>query len=198
VGTAAANLSNDNLNGLEQSREAFYTGRIQTRDAAGNLTYQQTESGVASGGLATFDIASKTVNSYGIGATMNLANWLTFSAYGNYSSVILTGQDSGEIWSYGGGFAFPDLGKEGNVLGIFAAVQPYLGGINIPVTDFSTGIQYGVPISTKNPVSVEVYYKYQVTDNISLTPGVIWISNPSQTTNQDDALIGTLRGTFTF
>ena len=36
--------------------------------------------------------------------------------------------DDDEVWTYGGGLAFPDLGKEGNVLGIFGGAQPYLGG----------------------------------------------------------------------
>jgi hypothetical protein len=200
VGTSLANLSSENLNGLAQDDTAFYAaGRVQAFDENGELIYQQTESTLQQGLSTVFDIPNKTVNSYGIQASMNLFNWLTFSAYGNYSSVILLGQDSGEIWSYGGGFAVPDLGKEGNVLGIFAGVQPYLGGVSIRATDFLTNTNYLVPVSTQNPVSVEVFYKYQVTDNISLTPGIIWISNPSQTgTNQDDAVIGTIRGTFTF
>jgi hypothetical protein len=200
VGTAAANLSSENLDGLIGSSETFYTGRVQTLDAAGNVTYQQTESGVKQGSATFFPNATgKTVNSYGLEATMNVAPWLTFSAYGNYSNVSLNGVGNGDIWSYGGGFAFPDLGKEGNVLGIFAAVQPYIGGINLYANDPLTGQQIYVPLGTENPISVEVFYKYQVTDNISLTPGIIWLSNPSQTNlNQDDALIGTIRGTFTF
>jgi carbohydrate-selective porin OprB len=48
------------------------------------------------------------------------------------------------------------------------------------------------------PISVEAFYKYQVTDNISVTPGIQWVTNPSQIDNVTDALVGTLRGTFTF
>jgi hypothetical protein len=197
VGTAAANLSSDNLSGLVDSSQLSYAGRIQTRDAAGNITYQQTESGVVTPELV-FDIPNKIANSYGLQATMNLAEWLTFSAYGNYTSVILKGQDSGEIWSYGAGFALPDLFKQGNVLGIFAGVQPYIGGVSLRTFDPLTGIEFATPLSTKNPVSVEVFYKYQVSDNLSITPGFMWISNPSQVTDEDDAVIGTIRGTFTF
>jgi hypothetical protein len=201
VGTAAANLSTTNLDGLVADSETFYVGRVQTLDAAGNVTFQQTESGVREGSSVFFPNANggKTVNSYGLEATMNIAQWLTFSAYGNYSNVSFQGVGNGDIWSYGAGFAFPDLFKEGNVLGIFAAVQPYIGGINLFANDPLTGQQIFVPLGTQNPVSVEVFYKYQISDNLSLTPGIIWISNPSQTNlNQDDAVIGTIRGTFTF
>ena len=49
------------------------------------------------------------------------------------------------------------------------------------------------------PVHVEAFYKYQVTDNVSLTPGVIWVSSPLQgRSGRNNAVIGTLRGTFTF
>ncbi|NER51650.1 MAG: carbohydrate porin, partial [Symploca sp. SIO1A3] len=47
------------------------------------------------------------------------------------------------------------------------------------------------------PYHVEAFYKYQVTDNISVTPGVIWLLNPNQT-DSADSIIGTLRTTFTF
>jgi hypothetical protein len=197
VGTSLANLSSENLNSLEQDIELSYAGRVQAFDDDGNLIYQQTESGVATAD-EVFDIPNKVTNSYGLQATMNFTEWLTFSAYGNYTSVILTGQDSGEIWSYGAGFAFPDLFKQGNVLGIYAGVQPYIGGINLRALDPLTGIETPRNVSTRNPVSVEVFYKYQVSDNLSITPGILWISNPSQITDEDDAVIGTIRGTFTF
>jgi carbohydrate-selective porin OprB len=75
-------------------------------------------------------------------------------------------------------------------LGIFAGVQPYLTGF--------TNSGNNLLLPRTNPVQVEMFYKYQVTDNLSLTPGVIWISKPEQSTNSKDAVIGTLRGTFTF
>jgi carbohydrate-selective porin OprB len=56
----------------------------------------------------------------------------------------------------------------------------------------------------KNDVNSTVY-KYRVNDNISITPGVIWLTAPGQVKGGDDAVsglevsvIGTLRTTFTF
>jgi len=48
------------------------------------------------------------------------------------------------------------------------------------------------------PYHIEGFYKYRVSDNISITPGVIWLTSPGQSNNNDDAIIGTLRTTFTF
>jgi hypothetical protein len=188
VGTSAANLNRTALN------NSFVGGGIgappvnvdtynQGADAVGKPTFGNP--------VNPFDFGGKQTNSYGVQAAMRFTDWLTFSAYGSYTNVTLVGKDNGDIWTYGGGFAFPDLGKEGNVLGIFAGVQPYLSGMQ----NSSLGTTF---VSGANPVQVEVFYKYQLTDNLSLTPGVIWISKPEQSTNAKDAVIGTLRGTFTF
>lgn len=133
-----------------------------------------------------FDMVS---NSYGVEASFKLSDKFSLSGYGAYTNVM--GLDSGlssqDVWTYGLGIALPDLGKEGNLLGIFGGVQPYL----------SNDVY-----SQKNPIHVEAFYKYKLSDNISITPGVIWLNNPNgvnNNTNQNqDTFIGTLRTTFTF
>ncbi len=187
VGTTAANLNRAELN------SAFVNGLGVGAPPVDAATYNSGVSGGSTSGnvINPYDFGGKQTNSYGVQMAWNIAEWLSFSAYGSYTNVTLLGKDNGDIWTYGGGFAFPDLGKEGNVLGIFAGVQPYVSGF----TNSTLGTTF---VSTSNPVQVELFYKYQLTDNLSLTPGVIWISNPEQTTNATDALIGTLRGTFTF
>ena len=203
TGTSLANLSSTNLNSEAADTQFALSGRVQTFDDQGNLTFQDTESGIFSGsdvpgGSNVFDISSKATNSYGLEMAWNIADWITASAFGSYTNVTLIGVDTGDIWTYGGGLAFPDAFKEGNVLGIFAGVQPYLTGLTIPTINPISGFREVAQFSTQNPITVELFYKYQVNDNISLTPGVIWISNPDQIGDTDDAVIGTLRGTFTF
>jgi hypothetical protein len=128
--------------------------------------------------------ANMVSNSYGVQASFKLNDNFSFSGYGAYTNVISLGQGSDEVWTYGLGVALPDLGKEGNLLGIFGGVQPYLSGDGY---------------SQKNPIHVEAFYKYKLTDNISITPGVIWLDNPSGgSEDDDDTFIGTLRTTFTF
>ncbi|WP_198016396.1 carbohydrate porin, partial [Coleofasciculus chthonoplastes] len=75
--------------------------------------------------------------------------------------------------------------------GIFGGVQPYAGNIDVPSGDFRRD-------NDSLPWHVEAFYKYQLTDNISFTPGVIWLMNPDQDSDNEDAVIGTLRTTFTF
>ncbi|MBW4641787.1 MAG: iron uptake porin [Goleter apudmare HA4340-LM2] len=121
-------------------------------------------------------------NSYGLAAAFKPSEKLSISGFVSYSDINdLVADNDGEVWSYGVGVALPDLGKRGNVLGIFAGVQPYLGDLG-----------------GSRPYHIEGFYKYRLTDNISITPGVIWLTNPGQGANNSDAVIGTLRTTFTF
>ena len=48
------------------------------------------------------------------------------------------------------------------------------------------------------PLHLEAFYKYKLNDHISITPGVIWLVAPNQTSNNPDVVIGTIRTTFTF
>ncbi|MFN6487019.1 MULTISPECIES: iron uptake porin [unclassified Nostoc] len=128
-------------------------------------------------------------NSYGIEAAFRPSDKLSVSGFISYHDVTGFGAgDDYEAWSYGLGVALPDLGKKGNVLGIFAGAEPYARN------------RGGAFAGTGNdiPYHFEGFYKYRVSDNISITPGVIWLTSPGQNSNNDDAIIGTLRTTFTF
>ncbi|WP_414590419.1 iron uptake porin [Anabaena sp. CCY 9614] len=126
-----------------------------------------------------------STNSYGVSAAFRPSDRLSVSGFVSYTDVTGFGvDDDKEVWTYGVGVALPDFGKRGNVLGIFAGAQPYARGV--------------VDGSNRLPYQVEGFYKYQVSDNISVTPGVIWLTNPGQNSDNSDAVIGTLRTTFTF
>ncbi|MEQ8972970.1 MAG: iron uptake porin [Coleofasciculus sp. C1-SOL-03] len=142
-------------------------------------------------GLAVDTDTPVVTNSYGIEAAFRLSENISISGYGAYTDTILVDDGDGEVWTYGAGVAFSDLGKEGNVLGIFGGAQPYLGHADTADAEFRRD-------DDDVPYHVEAFYKYQLTDNISLTPGVIWLINPDQDDDNEDAVIGTLRTTFTF
>jgi hypothetical protein len=130
-------------------------------------------------------------NSYGIEAAFRLSNNISISGFGTYTNAILIGRGTADIWTYGAGVALSDFGKEGNVLGLFAGVEPTLRGL-------SASVRPAGGFSRDTSLHLEGFYKYKLTDNISVTPGVIWITSPNQNENNDDIIIGTLRTTFTF
>ena len=127
--------------------------------------------------------SASSSNSYGISAAIKPSDKLSLSGFVSYHDVTGFGaNDDKEAWSYGLGLALPDFGKKGNVLGFFGGAQPYsLAGT-----------------TRETPYQVEGFYKYRVSENISVTPGVIWVTSPGQATNSNDTFIGTLRTTFSF
>ena len=194
VGTSFANFSRSELN------NAFAGGTIDANGGTNPLNFNSNgTNSMTPNQVNPFDIGGKVTNSYGGQFTWRVAEWINFSAFGSFTNVRFIGRGkSAEVWTGGGGFAFPDLFKEGNLLGIFAGVQPYHGGRQRPYLGERQGI-FNLP--SRNPITAEVFYRYQVTDNISITPGVIWIANPDQFINiqgADDEVIGTVRGTFSF
>ncbi|MBD2082905.1 iron uptake porin [Leptolyngbya sp. FACHB-17] len=127
------------------------------------------------------------VNAYGASIAFKLSPNIVLNAFGSYinANFVDDGQGEKDIWTYGAGLAFPDFGKKGNLLGFVAGVEPYVGNP-------------GGGLRNDIPLHFEGFYKYQLNDNISITPGVIWIVNPGQNENNDDIVIGTIRTTFTF
>jgi hypothetical protein len=127
-----------------------------------------------------------SANSYGVAASYQLGDKVALNAFGVYTDADeAVGDGESEIWSYGLGLALPDLIKEGSLAGVIVGAEPYVGSS-------STGASQDIPLH------VEGFYKYQLNDNISVTPGVVYIMSPNGESDDDDALIGVLRTTFTF
>lgn len=145
----------------------------------------------AAGAVSTTKFPTN-VNAYGASGYLKLGSNISINAFGAYvvGDDIGDGFDNAEIWTFGGGVAFADFGKKGNLLGLMAGVEPYVGN---PVAYGLNGVQ------NQMPLHFEVFYKWQLTDNISITPGAIYVINANQSNIGDtDVLIGTLRTTFTF
>ncbi|NJO76845.1 MAG: carbohydrate porin, partial [Leptolyngbyaceae cyanobacterium RM1_406_9] len=86
--------------------------------------------------------------------------------------------------------AFPDLGGEGNLGGILVGMEPRLTAIDDAVNGGET--------DPDTSLHLEAYYKYRLSDNIEITPGVIWLTAPDHQEENDDVVIGVLRTVFRF
>ena len=67
--------------------------------------------------------------------------------------------------------------------------QPLVIGI-VPLISAGSGIN--------DPLSLELFYKFQVTDNISITPGLFYITNSSNQVNDKDLWGGVIQTQFRF
>ncbi len=162
----------------------YHKGGTSIFDEGGFL---QPGTGVEGTAQANRLINAAESNNYGVEGAFRLTDKVSISGFGTYSDVSgkVSRQDDFKAWTYGGGIALADLGKKGNVLGLFAGAEPYA----LNRVGFGGG---------SIPIHVEGFYKYRVSDNISITPGIIYLRSPGQNSNSDDAFIGTLRTTFTF
>ncbi len=129
------------------------------------------------------------VNSYGVQASFVVNPKFAISGWFGASYATLIGQGDGTIFNYALTFAFPDLGKKGNLLGFVVGAEPYL-------TRFRGGNPQ--PFTTDIPFHLEAFYRYQLTNNIAITPGFIVLTAPNQNASNGTDLIGTIRTTFTF
>ena len=147
--------------------------------------------GTENAGQPFGDTAALITNSYGAEVAYKFSDKLAVNGFFGYTDAQQTsgGNGSAEIWYYGLGLAFPDLGKEGNLGGIVVGAEPYVSGCE--GTSCATGAE-------DTAIHVEGFYRYAINDHISVTPGVVWIAAPFGNSNNDSVLIGTIRTTFIF
>ena len=79
------------------------------------------------------------------------------------------------------GLGWKDAFIKGNLLG-FAIGQP----------QFETARESGTP--DDGNYAMELWYQFQVTDNIAITPGVFWLSRPYGELTPNDKSVGIFGG----
>lgn len=143
-------------------------------------------------------------NAFGASLEWQVTPRVTFGGWGGYTTSNL--KDAGgtvETVNWMAYLNFPDLFGEGNLGGLYVGQPPRITSSNLPagrnVPDFISlggfGNTGGQPGTTTH---VEAFYRFRVSDNITLTPGVVVIFNPGQNSANDTITIGALRTTFTF
>ncbi|PHM06831.1 iron uptake porin [Nostoc sp. 'Peltigera malacea cyanobiont' DB3992] len=170
-----------------------YARTYQTDGAANNL-FQGTGSIFAN---TPFGANTRTEsNNYGVEATFQLGSTLALSGWGGYTTAdAITGANAGtdaDIWYWAGALALKDFGGEGNVLGVIFGQPPKVTGGSIK------NVAGNTTFDDSTSYHLEGLYKYKVSDNIQVTPGLLVIFNPEHNDANDTEYVGTLRTTFTF
>ncbi|MBN3891514.1 MAG: iron uptake porin [Nostoc sp. JL31] len=136
-----------------------------------------------------------TLNSVGGTVTWRLSPKIALSGYGAAIFVDAASNSvnaSTTFTSWMAGVHFRDLFKPGNTAGILFG-QPLFR------TDTGGSAQLTPTGDNRaTPYHLEAYYRLQVTDNISITPGAFVLFNPEGNSNNDTTTVGVLRTTFTF
>ena len=139
-------------------------------------------------------------NSYGAQFSFAVSDRIIVGGWGGLSTVrtldeaIVDGQTlprgTQDIFNWAATLAFPDLGKEGSMGGIIVGMEPWVAKSTIDIEGFDD--------DEEQALHAEAFYEYRLNDNIAVTPGIIYVNQPDNNSDNDDLFIGTLRTTFSF
>lgn len=137
-------------------------------------------------------------NSYGAQASWRVNRGIAVGGWAGYTNQRIlsnlatpTGsvqRGDQKIWNWAVTLAFPDLLKEGNVAGFIVGMEPRV----------TSSTNRTLPEDKDTSLHIEGFYQFKLSDNISITPGVIWLTAPDHNKDNSDLVIGVVRTTFTF
>jgi len=179
---SAYNGSTAGQNGFRYGGSGQATGSFQSNLIAGaNLS--------PGNSLPNTPVSS---NSYGVSAFYQVNPSIALGGWAGYTTARLFSLGDTETWNYALTLAFPNAFREGNLLGIIAGIEPTLKGVR-------TYNGTNIPINNSSDVwHLEGFYRMNITKNISITPGLVWLFNPNQASSNGGLVIGTVRTTFSF
>lgn len=142
------------------------------------------------------------IMNYRLSPRFQLGGWV---GYSNARVLGVTGDgtptgNKGDVnvLNYAVTLAFPDLGAKGNLGGIVLGMQPRVTGTSNSRVAQAIGLPDGQRSDRDTGFHIEAFYRFQVNDNISITPGVFWLTAPNHDARNEDAIIGVLRTSFVF
>jgi hypothetical protein len=135
-----------------------------------------------------------TSDSVGIQTTVALSKRFALSGWAGFTRAHakdLRDDPSASIFNWAVTLAAPDLGGEGNLLGVVIGQPPKVNS-----NDFRLrGLAYR---DRDTSLHLEAFYRIRVHESISITPGVLIITNPEHNQGNSTIVIGTIRTTFNF
>jgi hypothetical protein len=133
-----------------------------------------------------FGNVATTANSFGLETSWQINQKFVLSGWVGYTKAESpVTNDNADIVNYAVSLAFPDLGSKGNLAGLILGMPPKVTSSSL-IADRDTSLH------------IEGFYRFQVTDNISITPGLFVITNPEHNANNERIVVGTVRTTFRF
>ena len=183
---------------------AFALTYVNTYTTPGQFKFSRRKFGDTPGGIGTalsnrfdnegvFFREDRPVisNAYGLQGFYQITPMINIGAFVTKIDSRIIGRGDADIWSYAGLLTFSDLFKEGNTGGLVIGVEPYLAELDALV-DFNENF------NNDTSLHIEAYYQHKINKNISITPGVIWITAPNQDRDNEDIVVGTLQTVFSF
>ncbi len=151
------------------------------------LTYTRSRN-VNTGTGSTNSLLDGDSNNFGLEGSFQLSPQFALGGWAGYTqNRPIGGSGDRQIWNWAVTAAAPDLGGKGNLAGLLVGQEPRV-----------TFDNSGGNADTKAGLHLEGFYQFKVSDSLSITPGIIYLTAPNQDANRKSAVIGALRTTFTF
>ena len=134
-----------------------------------------------------FGQASTQADNYGVQVNFKPSSRFQIGGWYGYTKAeqLRGGGNDATIENAAITLALADFGRQGNLLGFVFGVPP-------KVTESD------VARNRNTSYHLEGFYRFQVNDFVSVTPGVYVIMNPEHNNRNDDIWVGLLRTTFSF
>jgi Carbohydrate-selective porin, OprB family len=167
-----------------------------TRKVELGLTYLRSENSLDTGtgsklANAPFGNTASGISANSVGLELNakVQKYLVLGGWIGYTHAVandLPNQPSASILNYAVTIAMPNLGQKGNLGGLIFGQPPKViqNGLGSDFEDSQTAFH------------LEAFYRMQITDALSITPGVFIVTAPEN--DQDLIVVGTVRTTFRF
>ena len=139
-------------------------------------------------------------NTYGAQFNYQVFDGFELGGWLGYTAARAVGEIKGDasVFNYAVTLNFPDLFAEGNAGGIVLGMQPRLTGTSNITLAEAIGLPTGQRSDRDVGYHLEAFYRFQLNDNISITPGVFWLTAPNHDDRNPDVVIGVIRTTFLF
>ncbi len=135
-----------------------------------------------------------TADSFGLESAIEINPKLSLTGWVGYTHATakdLPNNPTANVFNWALTLAFIDLGTEGSVGGIAIGQPP-----KVTSNDFQVAGRAYEDESTS--LHLEAFWRFQATDNIAITPGMLVITNPEHNGDNSTIFVGTIRTTFRF
>jgi len=117
----------------------------------------------------------------------------------SFARALGTGtQGDADVLTYRLNLGMYDLGKKGNLAGIIFGMQPKLIGTSNAAIASGLGLSPGQRSDRSTGFHLEAFYTHRLNNNITITPGIFWLTAPNHNDINPDVVVGVIRTAFTF
>lgn len=166
--------------GLTYAYSYFPSAAVDASGSTGSLNARR-----PFGNVATLTHSYGLTANYRVSPQVNLSGWVGFTDATAESGA--TKGAGADIWNWAIALALPDLGAKGNLGAVLLGMPPKVTRNTISNRE-----------DPDTSLHLEVFYRHQINDKISVTPGLLMIFNPEHNQNSPTQYVGVLRTTFLF